>query len=137
MNRLITCPCGAIELELRGEPRACLYCHCDDCQLVHSAAYVPVVVYANTAVRVTRGVPLQWKLKTNLRTSCSQCGTRLFAEPAKAPIRTVMAQLLPPEVFKPSFHIFCDFARLPVRDGLPHFRGLPQAMGGGDECVDW
>lgn len=41
----IQCHCGAIRMELTGDPVAQFYCHCDDCQAVHGAAYVPVVMY--------------------------------------------------------------------------------------------
>jgi hypothetical protein len=29
----IQCLCGAVKMELTGEPIAQLYCHCDDCQV--------------------------------------------------------------------------------------------------------
>ena len=35
------CRCGAVEIEITGEPIAQFYCHCDDCQIVHGGAYVP------------------------------------------------------------------------------------------------
>ena len=34
------CRCGAAEIEISGEPVAQFFCHCDDCQIVHGAAYV-------------------------------------------------------------------------------------------------
>ena len=43
--------CGAVEIEISGEPVAQFYCHCDDCQVVHGGAYVPESVYAADAVR--------------------------------------------------------------------------------------
>ena len=43
--------CGAVEIEISGEPVAQFYCHCDDCQIVHGGAYVPESVYAADAVR--------------------------------------------------------------------------------------
>jgi len=32
---LIGCRCGAVEIEISGEPLVQMYCHCDDCQAVH------------------------------------------------------------------------------------------------------
>jgi hypothetical protein len=32
-------------MELTGEPLVQFYCHCDDCQAVHGAAYAPESVY--------------------------------------------------------------------------------------------
>ena len=70
---LIECRCGAVAVELSGEPLLQFYCHCDHCQAVHGAAFV----------------------------------------------------------------IQCRFALLPVRDDLPHYRALPERLGGSDETVDW
>ena len=38
---LVQCRCGEVQLELTGDPTVQFYCHCDDCQAVHGAAYVP------------------------------------------------------------------------------------------------
>jgi hypothetical protein len=131
----IQCRCGNVKLELTGEPRAQLYCHCDDCQAVHGAAYVPAALYPADGVRVTSGAPQTWQLRTTPRASCSNCGTRLFAE--SHGMRIVNASLLPAEQRKPSMHIHCRFAVLPVRDSLPHFRSVPAAFGGSDDLVGW
>jgi hypothetical protein len=133
----VECPCGAVKLELHGEPRAQLYCHCDDCQVAHAAAYVPVEMVPYDAVKIVQGAPVMWKRKTTPRATCATCGTRLFAEPPGMGIRGVMASLLPPDHFAPTLHVFCRFARLPVRDGLPHYATVPAAFGGSDETVDW
>ena len=76
----VACRCGAVEIEISGEPVAQFYCHCDDCQIVHGGAYVPESVYAAHAVRVVRGEPAAWTLKRNPRVTCRDCGTRLFID---------------------------------------------------------
>ena len=43
------------------------YCHCDDCQTVHGAAYVPESVYPANAVRVTRGATSSWANRSRKR----------------------------------------------------------------------
>jgi hypothetical protein len=53
----IQCRCGAIGVELAGDPLAQFYCHCDDCQAAHGAAYVPVAAYRSTAVTITAASP--------------------------------------------------------------------------------
>lgn len=132
----VECPCGAVAIDLTGEPLLQFYCHCDDCQLVHGAACVPVVMYPASAVSVARGEPVSWQLRRTPRRSCSACGTRLFAEPNPR-LRGVIASLLPPGRFVPEFHIHCGLARVPVKDALPHYRTLPARLGGSDELVDW
>lgn len=133
----IQCNCGAIKLELTGEPLAQFYCHCDDCQTVHGGAYIPVAVYPRDAVRLVAGEPKQWKLKVTPRASCPECGTRLFADPPKAGFRGVLATLLPKGMFKPAFHIQCQHAMNPVKDDLPHYKSFPAMFGGSDEKVAW
>jgi hypothetical protein len=133
----IQCLCGAIQMELTGEPLAQLYCHCDDCQAVHGAAYLPAAMYRTASTRIVAGEPLLWKLRETVRATCKECGTRVYAEPPGLGVRSITALLLPKGLFKPTFHIQCQHALLPVRDGLPHFKGFPAMWGGSDEQVPW
>jgi hypothetical protein len=133
----IQCQCGAVAVEVTGEPIAQFFCHCDDCQAVHSAAYIPVSMYPAEAVNVTRGTPKVWKRKRTPRTTCPECGTRIFADVLEVRARTVIASLLPAGTFKPTFHIQCGFAVRPVKDDLPHFKSLPAQFRGSGEKVDW
>jgi hypothetical protein len=137
MTTLIQCLCGAVKMELTGKPIAQLYCHCDDCQAVHGAAYVPAAMYPVPATRLVSGELLLWKRKVTTRATCRECGTRVFAEPPGMGIRGVTATLLPPGRFKPTFHMQCQHALLPIKDGLPHFKSFPAAFGGSDEQVPW
>lgn len=134
---LLECRCSAVAVEVTGQPRAQFYCHCDDCQAVHGAAYVPESVYPADAVRIVRGSPLRWALKRNPRVTCGACGTRLFIEVLGRGVCGVNGYLLPPSDFRPSFHMHCQFAVKPVRDDLPHYRSLPARFGGSDETVAW
>lgn len=60
----------------------------------------------------------------------------MLAEPNQL-LRGVTATLLPAILFKPTFHINCESALVPVRDQLPHYTTVPAAMGGADTFVDW
>jgi hypothetical protein len=133
----IQCRCGAVAIELTGEPRAQFFCHCDDCQAVHGAAYIPVAMYPASNVKTKHGDPLAWKLRATPRMTCRECGTRIFADVTRVGVRGVNAHLLPKGMFKPSFHIQCQHAMRPVKDDLPHYKGFPAAFGGSDETVDW
>ncbi|HEU4411411.1 MAG TPA: GFA family protein [Polyangiaceae bacterium] len=133
----LQCLCGAITMELSGEPLACFYCHCDDCQAVHGAAYLPAAMYWTAQTRIVAGEPLRWKRRTTTRATCGACGTRLFAEPAGFEIRSISALLLPAGSFRPTFHVQCQHALLPVQDDLPHYKGFPAMFGGSDERMPW
>jgi hypothetical protein len=133
----IQCRCGAVCVAVNGPPTAQFFCHCDDCQAVHGAAYVPVSIYPADSVRVTRGAPKCWTLRTTPRATCPECGTRIFAEALAVGLRAVTGSLLPAGTFEPRFHMQCQHAVRPVLDGLPHFKGFPPAFGGSDEIVSW
>ena len=126
-----------MQLEVVGPALAQFYCHCDDCQAMHGAAYVTESIYPAARVRVTRGQPTQWVLRRNPRFACPTCATRLFVDVLAFEVRGVNGYLLPPGELSPSFHMHCRFALLPVRDGLPHYAGLPERFGGTNETVDW
>lgn len=133
----IQCLCGDVRVALSGAPMAQVYCHCDDCQASHGAAYVSVAMYPVDAVKVIKGSPTSWTLKRTPRAICARCGTRLFQEPPGFPVRGVNAALLPAGQFKPAWHQQCQHAVLPINDTLPHFKGYPAAIGGSDEKVPW
>jgi len=124
----LTCPCGAIEVTVRGVPVAQFYCHCDDCRKMTSGAYAAESVHAAAAV---------WTLQRNPRHYCGTCGGRLFIEIPRLTLRGVNAFLLPQDAFTPQFHVNCRFAVRPVNDELPHFARMPPQFGGSDEKVDW
>lgn len=88
-------------------------------------------------MRVVRGDPAAWTLKRNPRVTCRDCGARLFIDVLALVLRGVNGYLLPPERFKPQFHMQCQFAVRPVEDDLPHFKSRPARFGGSGETVDW
>jgi|RhisoiCoNPM_1038542.scaffolds.fasta_scaffold03509_2 hypothetical protein len=133
----IACHCGAVKIQLSGEPVVDLYCHCRDCQRIAGGGCVPYSIYPHAAVEVSEGQTFRWALKDNPRTRCARCGTYLFGDPAGMGIHGISAYLLPEGRFKPAMHIMCKDALLPVQDALPHYRGFPAAFGGSDEQVDW
>jgi hypothetical protein len=126
-----------VQFSVRGEPLAQFYCHCDDCQVAHGAAYVPESVYPAEAVQVTQGKPSSWAVVRNPRHSCPGCGTRLFVDVLAHGLRGVNGYLLPPGAFQPRFHMQCRFAVRPIVDNLPHYSDLPAELGGSAELVEW
>jgi hypothetical protein len=129
------CSCGAIELEIAGNALLQYYCHCDDCQTVHGKAY-PCSLYPEASVSVLRGETEIFTLRTTPRIRCKQCGTYLFGEVASLGMRGVNGEVLPQGMFNPAFHIQCRYAAAPIRDGLPHYKGLPARFRGSDEQME-
>ena len=133
----VSCRCGETEIEIPAAPIVQFFCHCDDCQAVHGAAYVPESVYAADAVTIAKGEPASWTLKRNPRFFCRNCGIRLFIEVAALKLRGLNGYLLSHEAFRPQFHMNCRFAVRPVADALPHYQGRPPQFGGTDDRADW
>ncbi|HEY0844662.1 MAG TPA: GFA family protein [Noviherbaspirillum sp.] len=133
----VSCLCGACALRIDGEPISQFYCHCDDCQAVQGAAYIGVALYPSSAVAVTRGTPVAWTYKTMPRYRCADCGTHLFGRFEEMGLTGIKGNLLPRGVFRPAFHIQCQYAVLPVVDSLPHYKGFPAVFGGADDLVGW
>ncbi|HVO04773.1 MAG TPA: hypothetical protein VMT54_21445, partial [Candidatus Cybelea sp.] len=98
---------------------------------------VPESVYPAEAVTVIRGTPAVWTLKRNPRFLCPTCGTRLFIDVLARGLRGVSGSLLPPEQFRPSYHMQCQFAVRPVLDDLPHYKSRAPQFGGPDDTMDW
>ena len=132
MNIEVGCLCGEVRISLDGEPLSQLYCHCDDCQAVHGAAYVGVALFPSEAVKIIKGQPVKWTYKSNPRSRCKNCGTILYAEPPGKPFLGVKANLIPSGMFKPACHVQCQHAVLPVVDDLPHYKGFHP-----NETVSW
>ena len=132
----VRCGCGAVEMQIPGEPMAQYICHCDDCHAVHGKAY-PVVLYPASAVAVLSGKTGAVTLKTSPRTKCSHCGTYLFAEVPGYPVRGVNADLLPEGRFNPEFHVQCRYAAARVEDDLPHYKDTPVRFHGSGELMSW
>lgn len=134
---LAQCPCGEVRIEIKNEARWQVYCHCDDCQRAHGAAYVPRAVFDRNDVAIESGSTRSWINRTRTMVICSSCGTHLFGEHEGSPYRGVNASLFPDGSFKPSAHLQCQYAVAPVLDRLPHYRDFPEEWGGSGVQMDW
>ena len=133
-EQVVSCPCGAAKMTVRGEALSQFYCHCGDCRRMLGSAYALEAVFRADDVSV-EGATVSFALKRTPRVSCAACGTRLYADLPRLKMRGVNGTLLPG--FTPAFHMHCSEALAPVRDDLPHFAKMPAAFGGEDTLVDW
>lgn len=133
----VRCRCGEIELAISGPPVAQFFCHCDDCQAAHGAAYAPESVHRAEDVTLVKGHPAAWTLKRNPRLFCPTCGTRLYIEVGALKLRGINGYLLPEGGFQAQYHMQCQFAVRPVHDDLPHYRSRAPQFGGPDQQMDW
>ena len=133
----IRCLCGAVRAEVEGAPLMQFYCHCDDCQAASGGAYVALSLFPLQALRVTQGKTAVFKLRTLPRERCAGCGAPLFTRLPEQGMWVVKGELLPRAMWRPEFHMQCGYAVLPVKDDLPHYRGIPACFGGDDAVTDW
>lgn len=134
---LANCPCGAVTIALKGDALAQVWCHCDDCQRAHGAAYVPRAIYQRDAVSIVAGGTRSWVNKVWAMVICAVCGSHLYSEQDASPFRGVNAGNFPAGAFAPQMHLHCDYAVAAVIDGLPHYRNIPAEYGGSGDRVDW
>lgn len=137
MSAEAACLCGDLRLRIDASPKVGFWCHCADCRAAHGAAYVGVALYDSDAVAVTAGKPATFTIRTLPRAFCPNCGTRMFARVPGLSTIGVVAARLPEGEFAPAFHVHCAEALAPVRDGLPHYLGLPALFGGEDRLAGW
>ena len=73
------CHCGAIRYQVEGEAIVHALCHCRDCRLHAGAPVVGWTMYADDAVKVTKGEPKVYHSSEHARRHfCGDCGTGLF-----------------------------------------------------------
>jgi hypothetical protein len=76
------CACGAIRYECTAEPIMMFKCHCRDCQKVTGGAFVPGLLVAASAFRLTKG-ELRYHFTPSAaggrhkRGFCAECGSRI------------------------------------------------------------
>ena len=73
------CHCGAVRYEAQGEAITHALCHCTDCRRHAGAPMVGWTMYAEGAVKVTKGTPkIYHSSEHGRRYFCANCGTGLL-----------------------------------------------------------
>jgi hypothetical protein len=133
-----SCFCGAVEIEVSGEPAAMGYCHCDSCRKWSAGPVNGFTLWPIKAVQVTKGagnVASYNKTPRSTRSFCKACGGHLFAVHPHWELTDVYAAMIPEYPFKPAVHVNYQETVLHIRDGLPKLKDLPKEMGGSGEAI--
>ena len=125
--------CGAVALELAGEPAFQVFCHCESCRgwlgaPIHAASLWPA---AN--VRITKGADLLGTYKrtdASHRKFCQRCGTPVLIDHPALGMVDVPAGGIRGLAYQPTIHVHYGEKVMPVRDGLPKFKDMPGDFGG-------
>jgi hypothetical protein len=128
-----SCFCGEVRFEVRGEPAAMGYCHCDSCRHWSAGPVNAFSLWAPQALEITRGsasIGTYNKTPGSSRRWCTKCGGHLFTDHPTMGLVDVYAALLPRLKFEPAVHVHYQESVLPIRDGKPKLKDMPSEMGG-------
>jgi hypothetical protein len=132
------CFCGAVEIATSGEPAGMGYCHCDSCRHWSASPVNGFTLWKRDDVQVLKGadqIGTFNKSANSLRKWCRACGGHLMTEHPQWGLVDVYAAVLPDFPFRPGVHVNYQESVLPIRDGLPKQRDLPQEMGGSNTLM--
>jgi hypothetical protein len=133
-----TCFCGAVQVEVSGEPEGMGYCHCRSCRWWSAAPVNAFTLWKPDTVRITEGaehVGMFQKTPASQRQYCKRCGGHLMTKHPLLGLIDVYAATLPTLKFSPSLHINYAETVLPMRDGLPKLKDVPAEFGGSGEQI--
>lgn len=132
------CFCGAVELEVSGEPLGMGYCHCGDCRSWSASPVNAFTLWKTAAVKITRGqeqVAEFHKTARSHRQWCKVCGGHLMTLHPEWDLVDVYAATLPDLPFKAGVHVNYERPALRLHDGLPKLRDFPKELGGSGQPV--
>jgi hypothetical protein len=138
MTHVGSCFCGAVQLEVVGEPEGMGYCHCRSCRAWSGGPVNAFSLWKPEAVRITSGsdeLATYQKTAFSQRRYCAKCGGHLMTDHPTLGLVDVFAATLPTLVFAPGVHINYADTVLPMRDGLPKLKDFPAEFGGSGETM--
>ena len=132
------CFCGAVTVEVRGQPEAMGYCHCDSCRSWSASPVNAFMLWKPENVSVTKGeenLGTYAKTEVSHRQFCRKCGGHVMARHPTFGLVDVFAATVPDYPFAPALHVNYGEKVLAIRDGLPKFKDFPEPFGGSGEMV--
>ena len=132
------CFCGAVKLEVSGEPEAMGYCHCRSCRSWSGGPVNAFSLWKPENVKVTAGaenIASFKKTELSHRQYCGKCGGHLMTNHPSLGMVDVFAATLPTLKFAPAVHVNYSETVLPMKDGLPKLKDFPKEFGGSGEAV--
>jgi len=133
-----TCFCGAVHIQVTGEPEAMGYCHCKSCRSWAAAPVNAFSLWKPGAVKVVAGAEhmgMYRKTPMSERQYCTKCGGHLMTFHPPFGLIDVYTATIPSLKFKPGVHVNYAETVLPMRDGLPKFKDFPAEMGGSGQTL--
>jgi hypothetical protein len=132
------CACGAVKVEVTGEPAVMGFCHCNSCRSWLAAPVHGFSLWPTANVKVTQGADqlgLFKKTEASHRQFCRRCGGAVLVGHPALGLTDVMSVVIPSFPFKPALHVHYGEKVLSVRDGLPKYKDMPKDFGGSGETL--
>ncbi|MDQ6859874.1 MAG: GFA family protein [Verrucomicrobiota bacterium] len=133
-----SCYCGAVAIEVTGQPEEMGYCHCDACRSYSGSPVNAFTLWQPENVKITRGEESLVRFKSSPmseRRYCTKCGGNVMNEHPSLGLVDVYAGIIPTLAFKAAVHLNYEDTVLPMKDGLPKLRDFPAAIGGSGELM--
>ena len=132
------CPCGAVQLELSGEPAVQVYCHCNSCRTWLGAPIHGATLWPTTNVKVVKGADnlgLYKRTEASHRQFCKSCGAAVLVGHPAIGMTDVPSVSIAGLAYQPTVHVHYGEKVMAVRDGLPKFKDFPKEFGGSGEML--
>lgn len=133
-----SCFCGEVKFQVKGEPEAMGYCHCDSCRRWSAGPVNAFSLWAPDSLEVLAGkdrIDTFNLTEQSYRKWCRNCGGHVFTDHPGMGLVDVYVANLPSLEFKPALHVHYQESVLPIRDGLPKIKDMPAEMGGSGETL--
>jgi hypothetical protein len=130
------CFCGAVHVEVTGEPEAMGFCHCESCRSWSASPVNAFVLWKSDRVKITQGaehVGTYNRTEMSYRKFCRLCGGHIMTDHPGFGMMDVYAATTPGHTFTPHLHVYYSEKVLPIPDGLPKFKDFPAEFGGSGE----
>ena len=133
-----SCFCGAVKLEVTGDPVAQGYCHCESCRSWSGGPVNAFSLWKPQSVRVTSGAVcfgVFFLFVWCYRQFCKSCGGHLMTRHPQWDLVDVFAATIPAFPHQAGVHVNYGETVLRIKDGLPKMKDLPREMGGSGDMV--
>lgn len=133
--RKAQCACGAVEVQIVGEPVAMAYCHCDSCRSWLGAPIHAASLWPTDNVTISKGeanLGIYVRTEESLRHFCTSCGAPVLIRHPNLGMTDVPGGSVSGLNYEPTIHVHYAEKVLSVRDGLPKYAAMPTADGAGE-----
>lgn len=138
VRRTGRCFCGAVEVDIEGEPAVQAYCHCSSCRGWLGAPIHAAALWPTPQVNVRKGADrlgVFKKTEASHRHFCTSCGSPVLVRHPALGMTDVPAGTVAELDFRPTLHVHYGEKTLRVPDGLPKYKDFPKDFGGSGDVL--